>query len=126
MRGKEATPSEQTADDDEALSLLVGSYAASAGIIAQTLMEFYNSDRPYLFVIDDIQKISRPYISLIQELEDRAQEKNRSIYYLFALNEEEISLDELLSQLNWDTNYQNRECHIVRTTRFQGTLPTQR
>ena len=56
MRGKEATPSEQTADDDEALSLLVGSYAASAGIIAQTLMEFYNSDRPYLFVIDDIQK----------------------------------------------------------------------
>lgn len=119
MRGKEATPSEQTADDDEALSLLVGSYAASAGIIAQTLMEFYNSDRPYLFVIDDIQKISRPYISLIQELEDRAQEKNRSIYYLFALNEEEISLDELLSQLNWDTNYQNRECHIVRTTRFQ-------
>ena len=39
---------EQTADDDEALSLLVGSYAASAGIIAQTLMEFYNSDRPYL------------------------------------------------------------------------------
>ena len=35
------------------------------------------------------------------------------------MNEEEISLDELLSQLNWDTNYQNRECHIVRTTRFQ-------
>lgn len=119
MRGKETTPSEQTADDDEALSLLAGSYAASASMIVQTLMQFYNSNRPYLFVIDDIQKISRPYISLIQELEDQAQGTNRPVYYLFALNEEETSLSELLSQLNWDVNYQNRECHIVRTARFR-------
>ena len=119
MRGKEVTPNEQTADDEAALSLLIGSYAESASMIAQAVMEFYNSDRPYLFVIDDIQRISRPYISLIQELDDQARARNCPIYYLFALNEEEASLAELLSQLNWDKNYRNRECHILRTTKFR-------
>ncbi len=119
MRGKETTPKDQTTDDETALSLLVNSYAESATMIAQTMMKVYNSDRPYIFVIDDIQRITRPYISLIQELDDQAQARDCSIYYLFALNEEEISLDKLLSQLDWDKNYRNRECHIIRTTKFR-------
>lgn len=118
MRGKEETPKDQAADDETALSLLVSTYAESAAVIAQTMIKFYNSARPYLFVIDDIQRITRPYISLIQELDDQAQEKGCPIYYLFTLNEEVASLDELLSQLNWDKNYQNRECRIIRTTKF--------
>ena len=119
MRGKEVTPKEQADDDEAALSLLTSTYAESAAMIAQAMMRFYNSARPYLFVIDDIQKITRPYISLIRELDEQAQEKNCHIYYLFALNEEETSLNELLSQLDWDKNYQNRECHIIKTTKFR-------
>lgn len=119
MRGKETAPKEQTADDEAALSLLVSAYAESAAMIAQTMMKFYNSAHPYLFIIDDTQKITRPYISLIQELDDQAQKTNCPIYYLFTLNEEDTSLDELLSQLDWDENYRNRECHIIRTTKFK-------
>ena len=118
MRGKDTTPKEQTDDDETALSLLVSAYAESAAMIAQTMMKFYNSTRPYLIVIDDIQKITRPYISLLRELDEQTQEMNCPIYYMFTLNEEETSLDELLSQLDWDKNYQNRECHIIRTTKF--------
>lgn len=119
MRGKEVTPKEQVGDDEAALSLLTSTYAESAGMIAQTVMKFYNSARPYLFVIDDIQKITRAYISLLRELDDQARERNCPIYYLFTLNEEETSLDELLLQLNWDRNYQNRKCHIIKTTKFR-------
>lgn len=119
MRGKEATPKEQASDDEAALALLVSTYAESAAMIAQTIMRFYNATRPYLFVIDDIQKITRPYISLIQELDAQAQERSYPIYYLFTLNEEETSLDELLARLNWDKNYQNRECHIIKMEKFK-------
>lgn len=118
MRGKEETPKDQTVDDETALSLLVNSYAESAALIAQTMIKFYKSDQPYLFVIDDVQKITRPYISLIQELDDLSRRNNCPVYYLFTLNEDETSTDELLSRLNWDKNYQNRECNVIRTTKF--------
>lgn len=119
IRGKEMTPKEQMEDDEKALSLLVSNYAESADMIAQTVMEFYNSDHPYLFVIDDVQKISRPFISLLQALDNQAHDKSSPIYYLFSLNDEETSLDELLSHLNWDKNYQNRELDIIRMTKFK-------
>lgn len=119
MCGKEMTPKEQMEDDEIALSLLVSSYAESADMIARTMMEFYSLSKPYLFVVDDVQKISRPFISLFQELDNQVNERNCPIYYLFVLNEEEASLDELLSRLSWDTNYQNRKYHIIKTTKFR-------
>lgn len=119
MYGKETSPKEQAKDDETALSLLANSYAESADMIAQTMMAFYKADRPYLFVVDNIQKISRPYISLFQKLDALAHEKNYIIYYLFTLNEEEMSSKELSSQLNWDITGQNRECRIIKTTKFR-------
>ncbi len=116
---KEMTPKEQLEDEEAALSILASSYAESAEMIAQIMMTFYNPNHPYLIVADDIQKINRPFISLFQELDSLAQKKSHTIYYLFTLNEEETSFNELLTQLNWDTNYQNREHHIIRTTRFK-------
>jgi len=119
MYGKETSPKEQTKGDENALSLLVNSYAESADMIAQTIMAFYNPKRPYLFAVDDIQKISRPYISLFQRLDTLACEKNSTIYYLFTLNEEEMSFKELYSQLNWDIPDHKRECRIIKTTKFK-------
>lgn len=119
MHGKEMSPKEQTNDDEAALSLLVNSYAESADMIAQTVMAFYNPDRPYLFVVDDVQKISRPYISLFQKLDALTREKNCKIYYLFTLNEEEMSFKELRSQMNWDIAGQKQECRIIKTTKFK-------
>lgn len=119
MYGKETSPKEQTEGDENALSLLVNSYAESADMIAQTMMMFYTPDRPYLIVVDDVQKISRPYISLFQKLDVLAHRKNCVIYYLFTLNEKEMSSEELCSQLNWDIVGQKRECKIIKTTKFR-------
>lgn len=119
MYGKETSPKEQKKDDETALSLLVNSYAESADMIAQTIMEFYNPNRPYLFAVDDIQKISRPYISMFQKLDALARDKNCTIYYLFTLNEEEMSFKELRSQLNWDIPDQKRKCRTIKTTKFK-------
>ncbi len=119
MYGKETNPKEQIKDADNALSLLVNSYAESADMIAQTVMDFYNPNHPYLFAIDDIQKISRPYISMFQKMDTLARDKNCTIYYLFTLNKEEMSFEELCSQLNWDIPNQRRECRIIKTNKFK-------
>lgn len=117
VRAKERTPLDQM-EDDSALSLLLDSYTISASVIAQTIMNFHDPATPYLFVIDDVQKISRPYISMLRELEGWAKKMDAQIYYVFALNEDKTTLDELLSRLNWDANFQNRPCEIVQLTKF--------
>ena len=117
VRTKEETPREQM-EEDGALSLLLDSYTMSASVIAETIMKFHDPAVPYLFVIDDVQKIGRPYISMLQELEDRAKKDGAQIYYILALNEDKATLDELLASLNWDANFQNRECEVVQLTKF--------
>lgn len=116
--GREVCPKDQADDDRMALSLLVDNYAKSSSEIAERVMAFYDHDHPYLFVVDDIQKISSPYITLLQEFDDRAKRNRTPIFYILALNEEESTVAELLSRLNWDENYQNREYRLVRLTKY--------
>ena len=116
--GKEVCPKEQADDDRMALSLLVDNYAKSSSEIAERVMTFYDHAHPYLFVVDDIQKISSPYITLFQEFDDLATRNRTPIFYILALNENESTVTELLSRLNWDENYQNRAYKLVRLTKF--------
>jgi len=116
--GTDSTPDDQAEDDREVLNLLVNAYAESSATIAETIIKFYNSNRPYLVVIDDIQKIGRAYIDLINELFDCAQERNYPIYCLFALNEDITSQEDILMRLNWDTAYLNRICTVIKLEMF--------
>lgn len=117
----ENTPLDQMVETDKAISLLTSSYAESATMIADIIMRFYDGARPFLFIIDDIQKINRPYISLLNELEEKAQKENKLIYYLGALNTDKISLKDFLAYLNWDVNYQNRNYEVATLTEFTSS-----
>ena len=118
MYGKEESPEEQIKDSENALSILINNYAESADMIAHTIMTFYDPHHPYLFIVDDIQKINRPYISLFQKIDNLAHEMKCVIFYLFALNKEELSFPKLCTQLNWDIPGQKRECKTIKTTKF--------
>lgn len=117
MRAQDETPEEQEAEAHN-LSMLVSEYAESADILAGMLTAHYDRNRPYLFLVDDIQKISRPYISFFQELDCCARERGFSIYYLFALNRDNDTPEEIIARLNWDENYQNRRCETVSLSKF--------
>lgn len=118
MYGTDSTPNDQTEDDQTVLNLLVHTYAESATAIAETIIRFYNSERPYLVVIDDLQKIGRAYIDLVNELFRLCQKEKYPIYYLFALNEDIISQEDILMRLNWDTAYLNRSCKVIKLEMF--------
>lgn len=117
MKGSDETPEEQEAEASR-LTLLVSGYAESAEMLARTLADYYDWNQPYLFLVDDIQKISRPYITFFQEMDHCAKEKGFSIYYLFALNEDKETPADLFARLNWDENYQNRPCRTVSLAKF--------
>lgn len=110
----DATPDDQIKDDQTALNLLVNTYAESATTIAETIIKLYNPKRPYLVVIDDIQKLGRAYVDLINELYNCAQKNHYFIYCLFALNEDVSSQEDILMRLNWDAAYLNRACSVIR------------
>jgi len=115
------TPEEQKGDDDQTLSLLVNEYAASANMIAENMMKFYKKKKPFLFIIDDAQLINRAYIDLLAEINGIAEKNNVAIYYVFALNEDKLSLNSLLSRLNWDLNYKSCNYFLNRLSKFNKT-----
>lgn len=112
------TPAEQLEEDEQALSLLINEYAQSANMIAKAIMKFCNVNQPFLFVIDDVQKINRAYIDLLGELNAEAEKINTPIYYIFTLNESELSVKELLDRLNWGVNYKNRKYSLENLLEF--------
>ena len=75
LHDNEKTPKDQKMDENEAFSLLMGNYAENAEMIAETMMKLYDTSHPYLFVIDDAQKIDRAYITLFNELNERAEKE---------------------------------------------------
>lgn len=102
LNENDETPKDQTIDDNKALSLLIGNYAANAEMISETIMKFYDKYHPYLFVIDDVQKIDRAYLTLFRELNERSVKEDKPIYYILALDEDKCSVDTLFSRLNWN------------------------
>ncbi|MBQ8749098.1 MAG: ATP-binding protein [Clostridia bacterium] len=111
-------PLEQIEDDKKALSLLVDKYAESAKMIAQTMMKFYDSTHPFLFVVDDIQNINRAYIDLFGELNLESKKNKKPIYYIYTLNEDILSLDKLIVRLNWNYNYKNLKIKLEKLSKF--------
>ena len=102
LNENDETPKDQTIDDNKALSFLIGNYAANAEMISETIMKFYDKYHPYLFVIDDVQKIDRAYLTLFRELNERSVKEDKPIYYILALDEDKCSVDTLFSRLNWN------------------------
>lgn len=114
----DSTPDDQVEADQMVLNFFIKNYAESAITIAETIIRFYNSERPYLVVIDDLQKIGRAYIDLINELFDLCEKKNYPIHCLFALNEDIISQEDIMIRLNWDAAYLNRSCEVIKLGMF--------
>lgn len=118
IHNTDSTPDDQVEDDQMALNLLINSYAESAAAIAEIVIKYYNSERPYLIVIDDLQKIGRAYIDLINELFYCCEKANHPIYCLLALNEDISSQEDMLMRLNWDAAYLNRACTVIKLGMF--------
>ena len=118
MSTTDSTPEDQAEEDQLTLKLLMHMFAESAETLAEAILRFYNRDKPFLFVIDDIQKIDRAYIDLITELDAKSKNEEKPIYYLFALNTDIASSDDILSRLNWDRPYHERKYRIISLHRF--------
>lgn len=118
LHENEETPRDQETDDNKAFSFLMGNYAENAEMISETIMKFYDYSHPYLFVIDDIQRIDRAYITLFHELNERSEKEAKPIYYVLALNEDKCSIEALFSRLNWDIKAKKHICEIVNLAKF--------
>lgn len=112
-------PKDQVTDYDNAYSFFLGNYAENAEMISETIFEFYDYSHPYLFVIDDIQKIDRSYITLFRELNKKSQKENKAIYYIFALNKDKCSIETLFSRLGWNIKEPKYKCEIVNLKKFE-------
>ena len=111
-------PKDQAEDDNKAFSFLMGNYAESAAQISEIIIRLCDNSRPFLFVVDDIQKIDRAYVELFNELQIKAQQYNKLLYFIFALNENECSLNRLFYRLDLDLHDQKHNFNIIKLEKF--------
>lgn len=114
----EKVDSEQTDEAKTALEFLTNNYLENSENLASLILKLYDVKRPFLIVVDDIQNIGRIYVDLLNELDIQSRKADHPIYYLFALNESNSSLERILSKLNWDAAYQNRGCKELKLSEF--------
>lgn len=112
-------PKDQVEEENKAFSFLIGNYAESAEQISKIIMRLYDNSHPFLFVIDDIQKIDRAYVELFNELQIKAQQDNKPLYFIFALNNDKCSLDQLMYRLNLDLYEQGHNFDIIKLKKFE-------
>lgn len=112
-------PKDQVEDENKAFSFLIGNYAESATQISEIIMRLYDNFRPFLFVVDDIQKIDRAYVELFSELQIIAQRDNKPLYFIFALNKDKCSLNQLLHRLNLALYEQKHNFNIIKLKKFE-------
>lgn len=112
------TPKEQIDEDNRVLSILIENYAESAEAIAEALMSFYCTERPYLLAIDDIQKINRAYIDLISALVEISQRDKKQLYFIVGLNEDILSVEQFILRINWDIHYPKIKNYVVHLSKF--------
>lgn len=119
LHNNDEIPKDQVIDCNNTYYFLLGNYAESAKMIADTIFKFYDYSYPYLFIMDDIQKIDRSYITLLHELNEKSKSQNKPIYYIFTLNESVCSIETLFSRLRWNLKEKNRKCVIVNLKKFE-------
>lgn len=99
---RDNTPSEQTEEEQKIISVLSSEYVYSANEIAETLMSYYQSEKPYLIVMDDANNMNRAYEDLLYELDLLAENSNQPVYYIYAVDNKAVVVDDFIEQISRD------------------------
>lgn len=99
---RDNTPEEQTEEEQKILSVLSSEYVYSANEIARTIMSYYQSEKPYLIVMDDANNLNRAYEDLLYELDLLAERNDQPVYYVYAIDNKAVVVDDFLELISRD------------------------
>lgn len=113
---EEHTPEDQ-AEEVALLRPYIENYVQSAKQIVSDIVKLSDIIRkPFLFVVDDAQKLTVSYINFLRELRNTVDTHTFKI--IFALNTDKMSYKTFLEQLSWDRHYENRPCKVFSLQKF--------
>lgn len=100
------------------LKILLTNYTHGAGDLARVLMNTYDMEKPFLFMVDNAHLLSSAYARWIKEIISTSQKQQKKVYFIFAMNPAIISIEDIYTDLYAADEYSNETVNDVRLTKF--------
>lgn len=100
------------------LKVLLTNYTHGAGDLARVLMNTYDPEKPFLFMVDNAHLLSSAYARWIKEIISTSKKQQKKVYFIFALDPAIISIEDIYTDLYATDEYSDGTVNDVRLTKF--------
>lgn len=100
------------------LKVLLTNYTHGAGDLARVLMNTYDRQKPFLFMIDNAHLLSPAYARWIKEIISSSQKQQKKVYIIFAMDPAIISIEDIYTDLYATDKYCDEAVTDVCLTKF--------
>lgn len=100
------------------LKVLLTNYTHGAGDLARVLMNTYDPEKPFLFMVDNAHSLSSAYARWIKEIISLSKIRQKKVYIIFAIDPEIISIEDIYTNLYSTDEYSDEDVKEVHLTKF--------
>ena len=108
----------QEEDKLNELKVLLSNYTHGAGDLARVLMNTYDPEKPFLFMVDDAHLLSSAYARWIKEIISVSKKQQKKIYVIFAMDPTIMSIADIYTDLYATDEYSDEAVNDVHLTKF--------
>ena len=100
------------------LKVLLTNYTHGSGDLARVLMNTYDPEKPFLFIVDNAHLLSSAYARWVKEIISTSKKQQKKVYFIFAQNPEIIAIEDIYTDLYSTDEYSDEDVKDVHLTKF--------
>lgn len=100
------------------LKVLLTNYTHGASNLARVLMNTYDPEKPFLFIVDNAHLLSSAYARWIREIISTSQKQQKKVYLILAMDSAIISIEDIYTNLYATDVYSDKVVSDVQLTKF--------
>lgn len=100
------------------LKVLLTNYTHGAGNLARMLMNTYDPEKPFLFIVDNAHLLSAAYARWIREIISASKKQKKNVYLILAMDPAIIPIEDIYTNLYATDEYSDEAVNDVRLTKY--------
>ena len=100
------------------LKVLLTNYTHGASDLARVLMNTYDSEKPFLFIIDNAHLLSATYSRWIREIISTSKIQKKKVYLILAMDPAIAPIEDIYTDLYATDKYSNEDVNNVRLMKY--------
>ena len=100
------------------LKVLLTNYTHGAGDLARVLMNTYDPEKPFLFIIDNAHLLSAAYARWIREIISTSRNQKKKVYLILAMDPAIAPIEDIYTDLYATDEYSDEAVNNVRLMKY--------